>query len=61
MFDDWQRMDGYAKQHLIEKIMCFRRWLPKRLRQYRDELEAMTLAEVRRERELIANEMKGEQ
>ena len=60
MFDDYQRIEGYAKLHLIEKIMSIVGRGIRRARAYRADLESMTLAEVRRERELISNEMKGE-
>ena len=61
MFGDYQNIHAYAKRHLIEQIMTLVGRGLRRARDYRSELEAMSLAEVRRERELIANEMKGEQ
>lgn len=60
MFDDYQMIEGYAKLHLIEKIMCTVGRSIRRARAYRADLESMTLAEVRRERELIGKEMKNE-
>jgi hypothetical protein len=53
MFDDYQNIHGYAKQHLIEMIMARTGSGLQRARAYRTDLESMTLAEVRREKELI--------
>lgn len=56
MFDDFQRIDGCAKLHLIEQIMALVGRGIRRARAYRSDLESMSLAEVRREMQLIEDE-----
>lgn len=56
MVDRFLHMDHYAKGHLIEQIMCLVGRGMKRARQYRNDLETMTLSELRREIQLIENE-----
>jgi len=55
--DCFLHMDHYAKGHLIEQIMCLVGRGMKRARQYRDDLESMTLAELRSERDKIEDEL----
>lgn len=60
MNDCFLHINEYAKMQVIEIIMTTVGRRIQRARQYREDLNAMTLEEVRRERELIGKELKGE-